>query len=101
MGMDMIKIKMKYSVMVFCFAMIIFSADSCLSQMESSPQPGDKPVKEVVSAMTLTEKAALVVGMGMGMPTNETDTSEEQDKKAATIESVKSVSDIFSKKSKS
>lgn len=39
---------------------------NCISQ--TLPQLGKAPVKNVISAMTLEEKAALVVGMGMRMP---------------------------------
>lgn len=39
-----------------------------IAQTASGPKLGKDPVKKVVAAMTLEEKAALVVGMGMKMP---------------------------------
>ncbi len=50
---------------------------------DTLPRLGDKTVKEVVSAMTLKEKADLVVGMGMDMPSNDTDTSKEKGEQVA------------------
>ena len=38
------------------------------SQTGNNPKLGKDPVKKVVAAMTLEEKAALVVGTGMRMP---------------------------------
>jgi beta-glucosidase len=39
-----------------------------IPQAGNAPKLGKDPVKKVVAAMTLEEKAALVVGMGMNMP---------------------------------
>lgn len=39
-----------------------------IPQSGNGPKLGKDPVKKVVAAMTLEEKAALVVGMGMNMP---------------------------------
>jgi|GEM_PF-5917121 len=38
------------------------------SQTAVAPKLGKDPVKKVIAAMTLEEKAALVVGTGMRMP---------------------------------
>lgn len=46
-----------------CFAVIA----SGFSQNAAAPKLGKDPVKNIVSAMTLEEKAALVVGTGMNM----------------------------------
>ena len=41
---------------------------SGISQNAVAPKLGKDPVKKVIAAMTLEEKAALVVGTGMRMP---------------------------------
>ena len=51
--------------------LLVMAADICLtvsSQTAVAPKLGKDPVKKVMSAMTLEEKAALVVGTGMRMP---------------------------------
>jgi len=52
-------------------SMILLAGSSLLAQNKSSntlPQLGKSSIKEVVAAMTLEEKAKLVVGMGMKIP---------------------------------
>jgi len=41
---------------------------SGISQISVVPKLGKDPVKKVIAAMTLEEKASLVVGTGMRMP---------------------------------
>jgi len=50
--------------LVLCIAFIITG----YAQNAAVPQLGKDPVKKVIAAMTLEEKAALVVGTGMRMP---------------------------------
>jgi len=50
--------------LVLCIAFII----SGYAQNAAAPKLGKDPVKKVIAAMTLEEKAALVVGTGMKMP---------------------------------
>jgi beta-glucosidase len=50
--------------LVMCFVLI----GSGFAQNAVAPKLGKDPVKKVVAAMTLEEKAALVVGTGMRMP---------------------------------
>jgi beta-glucosidase len=50
------------SVLIFVFLM------SASSQIANTPKLGKDPVKKVIAAMTLEEKASLVVGTGMRMP---------------------------------
>jgi beta-glucosidase len=81
MGVDMMKMK---CAVLFLFYVIIASLCVCPQVCAgASPQLGDKTVKEVVSAMTLTEKASLVVGMGMDMSATETAASKEKEAQAA------------------
>jgi beta-glucosidase len=49
---------------VLCFALVT----SGFAQNAAAPKLGKDPVKKVIAAMTLEEKAALVVGTGMRMP---------------------------------
>lgn len=52
-------------------SIFLLASSSLLAQNKSSnklPQLGKSSIKEVVAAMTLEEKAKLVVGMGMKMP---------------------------------
>lgn len=52
-------------------SMILLASSSLFAQNKSSntlPQLGKSSIKEVVAAMTLEEKAKLVVGMGMRIP---------------------------------
>ena len=51
-----------FSILMIC------SAAMCLAQCEKAPpQLGKVPVNKVVAAMTLEEKASLVVGEGMNL----------------------------------
>jgi beta-glucosidase len=49
---------------ILCLALFI----SGFAQTATGPRLGKDPVKKVIAAMTLEEKAALVVGTGMSMP---------------------------------
>lgn len=65
-------IKMKYGKIIFflIFALSITFIpvkDIKCQSINSSPQLGKAPLKEVIAAMTLEEKAALVVGTGLKM----------------------------------
>jgi len=53
---------------IFLFVMAAAICLSASSQTAVAPKLGKDPVKKVMSAMTLEEKAALVVGTGMRMP---------------------------------
>ena len=58
---------MKKLNLSFLLLMICLSATSTLSQNAEAPQLGKASVKQIVAAMTLEEKANLVVGKGGGM----------------------------------
>jgi beta-glucosidase len=51
---------------IFALIIVIAAGLSCLAQ--TLPQLGKDPVKNVIAAMTLEEKATLVVGASMRMP---------------------------------
>src|SRR5512133_3022927 len=57
---------MKKFLISILFSLGIFM--SGFSQNAAAPKLGKDPVKKVIAAMTLEEKAALVVGTGMRMP---------------------------------
>ena len=52
---------------VLTLAIVIYLPVAIFAQ-EQAPQLGKASVKEVIAAMTLQEKAKLVVGMGFKMP---------------------------------
>jgi beta-glucosidase len=52
---------------ILTIAIVIYLPSTILAQ-EQAPQLGKASVKEVIAAMTLQEKAKLVVGMGFKMP---------------------------------
>ena len=49
-------------------ALLVFSSLMCKTNAPQVPQLGKSTVKEVIAAMTLEEKAKMVVGMGMTVP---------------------------------
>jgi beta-glucosidase len=53
---------------IFSLFLIVVFGFSAISQTGTAPQLGKDPVKKVIAAMTLEEKAGLVVGTGMRMP---------------------------------
>jgi beta-glucosidase len=64
-----------YKIKILYMKRILFSSVLCLAfflsgsaQNTAIPKLGRDPVKKIISAMTLEEKAALVVGTGMRMP---------------------------------
>ncbi|HEX5154812.1 MAG TPA: glycoside hydrolase family 3 C-terminal domain-containing protein [Parafilimonas sp.] len=57
---------MKKNVLVFLFFIVSFCVNKLAAQ--NTPQLGKNSVEEVVAAMTLDEKAKLVVGNGFNMP---------------------------------
>ncbi|HTQ63776.1 MAG TPA: glycoside hydrolase family 3 C-terminal domain-containing protein [Puia sp.] len=57
-----------FSSLFFLLPAIIFSQTSNSSNAKSLPQLGKNSLKEIISALTLEEKARLVVGMGFRMP---------------------------------
>jgi beta-glucosidase len=57
---------MKRSLFLFLFSIVSICANKMFAQ--ALPQLGKNSVKEVVAAMTLEEKAKLVVGNGFNMP---------------------------------
>jgi beta-glucosidase len=57
---------MKRILFISALCIVLFLSGS--SQNSVSPKLGKDPVKKIISAMTLEEKAALVVGTGMRMP---------------------------------
>ena len=56
--------------------LISFTFSAHALNQESPPQLGKNPLKEVIAAMTLDEKAGLVVGTGMNMPAGLVEDSE-------------------------
>ena len=60
--------KQKWNLFLFLFFIILISSLHVQAQPQTAlPQLGKNSVQEVVAAMTLDEKAHLVVGMGMSM----------------------------------
>ncbi|MFI5161032.1 MAG: beta-glucosidase family protein [Sphingobacteriales bacterium] len=61
----------KVSILVMLFSLLCFmsiNASAQKKQTAAAPQLGKAPLKSVIKAMTLEEKARLVVGMGFKMP---------------------------------
>lgn len=61
----------KVSTLIVLFALLCFISINASAQKKpkaAAPQLGKAPVKDVIKAMTLEEKAKLVVGMGFKMP---------------------------------
>ncbi len=53
---------------IIAYTILILVSSSLFAQNKNVPQLGASPVKEVIKAMTLEEKVALVVGTGMNFP---------------------------------
>jgi beta-glucosidase len=61
----------KVSILAVLFSLLCFISINASAQKKpkaAAPQLGKAPVKDIVKAMTLEEKAKLVVGMGFKMP---------------------------------
>ncbi len=56
------------SILCLLVCLLNINASAQKKQKSAVPQLGKSPVKEVIKAMTLEEKARLVVGMGFKMP---------------------------------
>src|SRR5690349_12416551 len=70
--------KVKYSILFTCLLIITL----CLqAQNSGTPQLGQNSIQDVIKAMTLEEKAKLVVGKGFSLPgVNMGQTDETPDK---------------------
>ncbi len=75
----------KNTVLLVLPFLLVHSLCTHAQQTSAAPQLGKSPLKQVIAAMTLEEKAQLVVGMGMNMsalPATMTDELKDSSKKS-------------------